>query len=707
MSSRHSEKRTYQYDSKGLKNKVNHHDFLETRDGGEEYTAFDLERFKGDLMEKFIRDTDEIADENDRLRSSASSRVEEYERNNLDTQDINLGEEHIISQRRTIADQINTTNRDFDRTTKEATSEKKRLREDMADLEDALRKVRDQLAETELENQNLTTIVDAVKDIQSSQKNAEENAVRTVNLDLKDQVTKLEHELEFTGGPADTHNIKYGLEEKYKSAKTDFGNFITEAETGKKRVEDELANLRKNVSMKKNENSVLQKDINDNENEIKRLNNEIERLSKDIEQLKKRNEDGIKTLEGDRGKSEGDIVELKKKTADVQHECAKLRILIEKTRNEIDYLNSEKDKSKGQGYQKKIDAFNSTINESEKKAKVLKDELGALNSEWKTKVDRSSKLASSIVRDGEGDATSKRISMLTKELSAKNRELDDLRSKKNTLERELSDDGGALDDKIQRQRDQLDELNRKYLSALEEKNMLFAELSEQAKKLLAYNDAIQKNAEEIAIAKQEIEFLKKEIEQKGKLVGDLEFEVEQRRNLIIELRDEIAEKNRIIDELEQPRDEIETIEILIKEKDEVIRELEAQLRQRGSSTIVKKTVTSSRTSTRTTKQFKSTSGNEVDTLLEDFISSSNCPVPIQKLSDGNYMFGTRKIFAKVLNGNLMIRVGGGYMSIDEFIETYGDAELRKIEDKRARGEDPFDFNNSSGSPGGSPNRSGY
>ena len=694
MSSRHSQRRTYQYDTQGIKNKVNHHDFLESREDYDEYSAFDLERFKGDLMEKFLRDTDEIANENDRLRNTATTKIEDYERSNMDPSDVHFGEDNMMAQRRTIAEQINQTNREFDRTTKEATSEKKKLREEMADLEDELRKVRDQLAETELENQNLQTIVDAVKDIQASQKDAEMNAVRTVNIDLKDQIQKLEHELEFTGGPSDTHNIKYGLEEKYKVAKSDFNNFINEAETGKNKVEGELADLRKNVSMKRNENSALQKNINDNENEIKRLNNEIERLSKDIEQLKRRNEEGIRTLEGDRGKSEGELVDVKKKTADVQHECAKLRILIEKTRNEIDFLNSEKDKAKGQGYQKKIDAFSKTINDSERKAKNLKDELGALNNDWKVKIDKSSKLASSIVRDGESGQTSKRINMLSKELNAKNKELDDLNSKKNAMEREIADDGGVLDDKIQRQRDQLDELNRKYLSALEEKNMLFAELSDQAKKLLAYNDTIQKNAEEIAIAKQEIEFLKKEIEQKGKLVGDLENEVEHRRTLVVELRDEIAEKNRIIDELEQPRDEIDTIEMLIKEKDDVIRDLEAQLRQRGRTTTKTTTITKQAYSS---SQVVSSSNDQVDELMQEYLSLNDSPVPIQKLSGGNYMFGTRKIYAKVMNGKIMVRVGGGYMTIEEFIETYGEAELKKMDERRITGADGLDFN-MSGSP---------
>ena len=42
------------------------------------------------------------------------------------------------------------------------------------------------------------------------------------------------------------------------------------------------------------------------------------------------------------------------------------------------------------------------------------------------------------------------------------------------------------------------------------------------------------------------------------------------------------------------------------------------------------------------------------------------------------MFGTKKIFAKILNSKLVVRVGGGFMGIDEFINTYGESELLKM-----------------------------
>lgn len=74
----------------------------------------------------------------------------------------------------------------------------------------------------------------------------------------------------------------------------------------------------------------------------------------------------------------------------------------------------------------------------------------------------------------------------------------------------------------------------------------------------------------------------------------------------------------------------------------------------------------------------------MDEMLGQYINRSGCPVPIKKLGDGYYLFGTRKIYAKILNGKLVIRVGGGYMVIEEFISTYAEKELIKMETLNGR-----------------------
>lgn len=48
-----------------------------------------------------------------------------------------------------------------------------------------------------------------------------------------------------------------------------------------------------------------------------------------------------------------------------------------------------------------------------------------------------------------------------------------------------------------------------------------------------------------------------------------------------------------------------------------------------------------------------------------------------RLSPGIYSFGSKKVCIKVDNGRITIRVGGGYLRIDEFLEKYTTTELEK------------------------------
>mmetsp|Transcript_29078 Transcript_29078/g.28049 ORF Transcript_29078/g.28049 Transcript_29078/m.28049 type:complete len:118 (-) Transcript_29078:270-623(-) len=69
--------------------------------------------------------------------------------------------------------------------------------------------------------------------------------------------------------------------------------------------------------------------------------------------------------------------------------------------------------------------------------------------------------------------------------------------------------------------------------------------------------------------------------------------------------------------------------------------------------------------------------DEVDRMLAMFLNQLGISVPIKRLGGGYYMFGTKKIFCKIINGKLVVRVGGGYMGIEEFIMQYGQQEAEK------------------------------
>ena len=50
-------------------------------------------------------------------------------------------------------------------------------------------------------------------------------------------------------------------------------------------------------------------------------------------------------------------------------------------------------------------------------------------------------------------------------------------------------------------------------------------------------------------------------------------------------------------------------------------------------------------------------------------------------SEGVYQFGTKRVAVKVEKDNIKIRVGGGFLSLDEFLDQYTPAELEKLERK--------------------------
>ena len=108
-------------------------------------------------------------------------------------------------------------------------------------------------------------------------------------------------------------------------------------------------------------------------------------------------------------------------------------------------------------------------------------------------------------------------------------------------------------------------------------------------------------------------------------------------------------------------DQIEDMETLLRNKDKIIEIMNKKIRDKQARPM-----------------FTLPKGDTIDTMLNYYMNHTNCPVPIRKIGNGFYLFGTKKIYAKILNGKLVIRVGGGFMIIEEFIATYAENEMQKI-----------------------------
>lgn len=67
------------------------------------------------------------------------------------------------------------------------------------------------------------------------------------------------------------------------------------------------------------------------------------------------------------------------------------------------------------------------------------------------------------------------------------------------------------------------------------------------------------------------------------------------------------------------------------------------------------------------KVYKAIANDDIDQEFAKFINKSNLPFEVKRLGANEYMFGSKKIIAKMVNGRLLIRVGGGFMYVEQFI----------------------------------------
>ena len=74
-------------------------------------------------------------------------------------------------------------------------------------------------------------------------------------------------------------------------------------------------------------------------------------------------------------------------------------------------------------------------------------------------------------------------------------------------------------------------------------------------------------------------------------------------------------------------------------------------------------------------------GDAVDIALADYLNNFHDKGKMQvmfiRLQPGVYSFGSKKVCIKVDNGKINIRIGGGYLRINEFVDRYTTQELDK------------------------------
>lgn len=159
----------------------------------------------------------------------------------------------------------------------------------------------------------------------------------------------------------------------------------------------------------------------------------------------------------------------------------------------------------------------------------------------------------------------------------------------------------------------------------------------------------------------------------------------------MDFQEDLRQKDEIIAELEAKMAELADQKAKLDAEEEERRRLEEEARKNKPKPKVK---------------YIPIKGDRIDELMAAYLNNFDLDIPFQRLNEGNYLFGTRKIQAKIMNDKLVIRVGGGFMLIDEFLNTYGQQELDKFIAAQNKGNSSFNQGMGSPSRKGSPSAQG-
>jgi len=156
---------------------------------------------------------------------------------------------------------------------------------------------------------------------------------------------------------------------------------------------------------------------------------------------------------------------------------------------------------------------------------------------------------------------------------------------------------------------------------------------------------------------------KVEIEQKKQQVKEMKAQLTNNITVYKALKLEIAKLDNTAEQLKlslkEKEDEIDVIDDILRNKELEIEGLE---KATGLKAPLGEVLPEPE------QKYRAVRGDVVDEMLARIMNETGCLLPVRRLGNGYYMFGTKKIFCKVTASNLLVRVGGGFSSFRDFLQ---------------------------------------
>ncbi len=215
----------------------------------EEYKNFDIDAFKHEIMNEFDQEVNNkirVAEANH--KAEGEKEIDKYDRLHDEHQSLQKENLEAGEDRKGTLTKIQNENNELDAFAQNAIREKSSLRDNIADLEDTLRRLKDQLSTTTLDNRNLQLQVDNETALAEAKVPAEIQAVTTVNRDLTAQLDRVNADIrEEKSKKGEAQRILDDLTNKHNNANQHFENLLEAANKDKAQAEQDLTALRGQV----------------------------------------------------------------------------------------------------------------------------------------------------------------------------------------------------------------------------------------------------------------------------------------------------------------------------------------------------------------------------------------------------------------------------------------------------------------------------
>lgn len=532
---------------------------------------------------------------------------------------------------------------------------KKDLLATIKQLEDASKKSQGEKTAAQKEKDRLTKIVETKEDLKESGFTKQAKDLRSGNEKYRNKSDKLTGELlsarDQRNGIIQSHRE---LVEKYENTVQHFHDELRKTASSKKAYAYERDNLLKESDFVALEGDFFGRRIELGEFDAKSLQEALDRLSReyaDSDTEFNRYTDALRL--GIRNQ-EFIINDLVKRFATRENQLSDLRNENERQLNRLNHYRNELEVIEQIGYETKYAALSSDLSKAEQARRKHQEELEKAQEGLTIKLNTFADDLEGRRREREEQA--QKVDKALQDLQSVQNTINDLLRELETLQNKgmtdtnrdrvsggLSTEREAIENKLQ--------------FATDERNKIQKELQEAINTLNDKHRRVEEQRQTIAALTKDISDLKNLIEEKKRIIEQLERdiqlaeeEIERLKGIVDDLYRKIADRDA----------EIERLRRLIDDHDARIAQLEAEI---GSGPKIE-------------TKYKAVKGDMIDEMLAMYIQ--NCPVPVKRLGDGFYLFGTKKIYAKIMNGKLVIRVGGGYMNIEQFIASYAEQELIKI-----------------------------